>query len=177
MLVVDYYLPFFVAIYVIQQHTLNRFKALFSDFHVFPPEPSLNEQRRDSWVIKEGIELSFCFQGVLLSCMKYNFWLFGRFSAQEDEDDSHPNLLRRTTIGNGLLCVPLSICSRCFDALSTWISWSSCKCQVLQSRCLTGRGNLTRNYQTRIPTIKHFPESIGVFCNAKMASFCYDWII
>ncbi|KAH1234547.1 Protein ENHANCED DISEASE RESISTANCE 2 [Glycine max] len=32
-----------------------------------------------------------------------------QFSAQEDEDEPHPNLLRRTTIGNGLLCPPESV--------------------------------------------------------------------
>lgn len=37
---------------------------------------------------------------------KNNFCTWAsRFSAQEDEDDAHPNLLRRTTIGNGLLWV------------------------------------------------------------------------
>lgn len=52
----------------------------------------------------------------------------------------------------------------------TWISSSSCKWQVFQIRCLTGHGNSTQNYRIRILAIKHFPESIGVFSNPKMAS-------
>ena len=46
-----------------------------------------------------------CPQFLTTFWIQYIFWIT-RFSAQEDEDEPHPNLLRRTTIGNGLLCIP-----------------------------------------------------------------------
>ena len=47
----------------------------------------------------------YCFDKILT---------FYRFSAQEDEDDAHPNLLRRTTIGNGLKILIPYLHSNCF---------------------------------------------------------------
>lgn len=79
---------------------------------------SKEERKIDSWTYSWEFDVlvilvSSCgCNYIILICF---FLILCRFSAQEDEDDAHPNLMRRTTIGNGL--------NWYLSVIEFWIDW------------------------------------------------------